>query len=77
MKVLYPKMLGSRLRLNPLAVTIALLVWALLWGAMGLLLAVPITAGMKIVFDHVESLKPLGAWLGEESGRNGNGKNGK
>ena len=77
MNVLYPKMLGSRLRLNPLAVTIALLVWALLWGAMGLLLAVPITAGMKIVFDHVEYLKPLGAWLGEESARNGNGKNGK
>ncbi|HEX6897226.1 MAG TPA: AI-2E family transporter [Bryobacteraceae bacterium] len=77
MNVLYPKMLGSRLRLNPLAVTIALLVWALLWGAMGLLLAVPITAGMKIVFDHVESLKPLGAWLGEDSARNGNGKSGR
>lgn len=72
MNVLYPKMLGSRLRLNPLAATIALLVWAWLWGAAGLLLAVPITAGMKIVFDHVESLKPFGAWLGEEVG-NGNG----
>jgi len=77
MNVLYPKILGSRLRLNPLAVTIALLVWAWLWGAMGLLLAVPVTAGMKIVFDHVESLKPYGAWLGEPS-QNGNGNgNGK
>ena len=76
MNVLYPKILGSRLRLNPLAVTIALLVWAWLWGAMGLLLAVPITAGMKIVFEHVESLKPFGTWLGEEMPGNGNG-NGK
>jgi predicted PurR-regulated permease PerM len=76
MNVLYPKILGSRLRLNPLAVTIALLIWAWLWGALGLLLAVPITAGMKIVFDHVESLKPLGTWLGEETPGNGNG-NGK
>src|SRR5207248_1032432 len=50
LNVLYPKFLGSRLRLNPLAVTIALLVWAWLWGAVGLVLAVPITAGMKIVF---------------------------
>lgn len=74
MNVLYPKMLGSRLRLNPLAVTLALLVWAWLWGAMGLLLAVPVTAGMKIVFDHVESLKPIGTWLGEDSAQNGNGK---
>jgi len=65
MNVLYPKFLGKRLQLNPLAVTMALLLWAWLWGAIGLLLAIPITAAMKIVFDHVESLKPYGAWLGE------------
>jgi predicted PurR-regulated permease PerM len=65
MNVLYPKFLGRRLQLNPLAVTMALLLWAWLWGAIGLLLAIPITAAMKIVFDHVESLKPYGAWLGE------------
>jgi len=40
---------------------------------MGLLLAVPVPAGMKIIFDHVESLKPIGSWLGE-SVQNGNGK---
>ena len=71
LNVLYPKFLGGRLRLNPLAVTIALLAWASLWGAIGLLLAIPITAGMKIVFDHVEPLKPLGVWLGENGGANG------
>jgi len=63
--ILYPKFLGNRLQLNPLAVTIGLLVWGALWGAMGLLLAIPITAAAKIVFDHVQSLKPYGAWLGE------------
>jgi predicted PurR-regulated permease PerM len=63
--VLYPKFLGNRLQLNPLTVTIALLVWGWLWGAIGLILAIPITAAMKIVFDHVQSLKPYGAWLGE------------
>jgi predicted PurR-regulated permease PerM len=65
MNVLYPKFLGRRLQLNPLAVTMSLLLWATLWGAVGLLLAIPITAAMKIVFDHVEELKPYGAWLGE------------
>ncbi|MBA3912490.1 MAG: AI-2E family transporter [Acidobacteriales bacterium] len=65
LNVLYPKFLGNRLQLNPLAVTMALLFWAWLWGPAGLLLALPITAAMKIVFDHVESLKPWGAWIGE------------
>ena len=65
LNVLYPKFLGDRLQLNPLAVTLALLFWGGLWGAMGLVLAVPITAAMKIVFDHVENLQPYGTWLGE------------
>jgi len=65
LNVMYPKFLGNRLQLNPLAVTMGLLLWGWLWGAMGLLLAIPITAAMKIVFDHVESLRPFGAWLGE------------
>jgi predicted PurR-regulated permease PerM len=65
MNVLYPKILGKRLRLNPLAVTLALLFWGWLWGAMGLILAVPITGALKIVCDHIEPLRPYGAWLGE------------
>jgi predicted PurR-regulated permease PerM len=65
MNVLYPKILGKRLQLNPLAVTLALLFWGWLWGAMGLILAVPITGAAKIVFDHIERLRPYGTWLGE------------
>lgn len=65
LNVMYPKFLGNRMQLNPLAVTIALLFWGWLWGAMGLILAIPITAAMKIIFDHIESLKPWGAWMGE------------
>jgi predicted PurR-regulated permease PerM len=65
LNVLYPKLLGSRLRLNPLAVTIALLFWGAVWGAVGLLLAIPITGAIKIIFDHVEAMKPWADWLGE------------
>lgn len=65
LNVLYPKVLGSRLRLNPLAVTLALLFWGAVWGAVGLVLAIPITGAIKIVCDHVESLKPYADWLGE------------
>lgn len=63
--VLYPKLIGRRLQLNPLVVTISLLIWGWIWGAMGLILAVPLTAALKIIFDHVENMRPYGTWLGE------------
>lgn len=65
LNVLYPKFLGSRLKLNPLTVTLALLFWGWLWGGMGLILAIPITGALKIICDHVEPLRAYGAWLGE------------
>ncbi|HWG87656.1 MAG TPA: AI-2E family transporter [Candidatus Acidoferrales bacterium] len=65
MNVLYPKVIGKRLRLNPLLVTIALLVWGWIWGALGLILAVPIMGVVKIVCDHVTSLHRFGEWMGE------------
>jgi predicted PurR-regulated permease PerM len=65
MNILYPKILGSRLQLNPLVVTISLLIWGFIWGAMGLILAVPIMATIKIICDHVNSLRPIGEWMGE------------
>jgi predicted PurR-regulated permease PerM len=63
--VLYPKLIGRRLQLNPLVVTVSLLIWGWVWGAMGLILAVPITGALKVIFDHIESLRAYGAWLGE------------
>jgi predicted PurR-regulated permease PerM len=65
MNVLYPKVIGSRLQLNPLVVTIGLLIWGFIWGAMGLVLAVPMLGAIKIICDHVPSLRPIGAWMGE------------
>jgi predicted PurR-regulated permease PerM len=65
MNVHYPKFLGSRLQLNPLAVTLALLFWGWLWGAMGLMLAVPMTAAIKIICDHVPRYRAYGLGLGE------------
>ena len=65
LNVLYPKLVGNRLQLNPLVVSLALLFWGWMWGGMGLVLAIPITGAMKIIFDHVESLQPYAVWLGE------------
>ncbi len=62
--VLMPALVGRRVHVNALAVTLALLFWGWLWGGGGLLLAIPITATVKVICDNVESWRPVGRWLG-------------
>jgi len=65
LNLLYPKIVGARVHLNPLAVTVALMFWGLIWGGIGLVLAVPIVAGVKAVCDNVAAWKPYGKLLGD------------
>jgi predicted PurR-regulated permease PerM len=60
---LLPALVGWRVRLSALALTASLLFWGWLWGAVGLLLAIPITAVIKVICDHVEGWQPVGRWL--------------
>ena len=60
---LIPALIGWRVRLNALALTVSLLFWGWMWGAMGLILAIPIMAVFKVICDHVERLQPVGRWL--------------
>jgi predicted PurR-regulated permease PerM len=34
-----------------------------MWGGMGLVLGIPLTAAVKVVCDHVEAWKPIGRWM--------------
>ncbi|MGA2814502.1 MAG: AI-2E family transporter [Candidatus Acidiferrum sp.] len=63
LNLIAPHIVGKRVQLNAVAITIALLFWGWLWGGMGLLLAIPLTAVLRVVCDHTESLKPVGRWL--------------
>jgi predicted PurR-regulated permease PerM len=65
MNLLYPKIVGPRVHLNPLVVSLALMFWSVLWGAAGLILAIPLTAGIKAVCDHVKTLEAYGRLLGD------------
>lgn len=62
--VLIPALVGKSVHLNALAVTLALLFWGWLWGGIGFILAIPITASAKVICDHTESWQPVGRWLG-------------
>jgi predicted PurR-regulated permease PerM len=65
LNLFYPKIVGSRVHLNPLVVTFSLMFWGFLWDAAGLLLAIPLTAAVKAVFDNVRRLQPIGKFLGD------------
>lgn len=56
---------GRRLKLNPVAVLVAVMVWFELWGIPGAFLAVPIIASLKVLGDRLDGLHAMGEFLGE------------
>ncbi|MGW8257186.1 MAG: AI-2E family transporter, partial [Thermoguttaceae bacterium] len=62
--VIEPKLLGRGLELHPVTVLLVLAFWGLLWGYMGMVLAVPITAILRIVLMRFETTKTMGDLLG-------------
>ncbi|HNR32987.1 MAG TPA: AI-2E family transporter, partial [Candidatus Hydrogenedentes bacterium] len=54
-----PKMMGEGLNLHPVTVLLALAFWGLLWGVVGMVLAAPLTAVVRIVLLHFETVRPI------------------
>ncbi len=63
--LLEPLILGPQVKINPLFTIVALVLGQLIWGIPGIILAIPVTAMLKIVCDHVEVLHPYGFLIGE------------
>ncbi len=59
-----PNVVGSSVSINPFAAIIALFFGGMIWGPIGMILAIPILAIIKVICDAVESLKPYGFLLG-------------
>ena len=62
--VITPKLTSDSVDLNPLAVLVSSIIWGYLWGGIGVILAIPITAAAKVICDNIESLEPIGILLG-------------
>lgn len=60
-----PYIIGSKVSINPLAAIVVLILWENIWGLPGLVLALPLTAILKVIFDATEPLKPYGFLIGE------------
>lgn len=61
--VVEPKMLGDSVDIHPIVVLLTLMFWGMIWGIVGMFLATPITAAMKILFAKFESTRPLAALM--------------
>ncbi|RCS51854.1 AI-2E family transporter [Bremerella cremea] len=57
--VVEPRMMGDSFDVHPIAILLALMFWGLIWGIVGMFLAVPMTAIMKILFAKFEMTRPL------------------
>jgi predicted PurR-regulated permease PerM len=61
--VIYPMLQGRGMSMPPVVIIVALLFWGWIWGAVGALLAVPLTAALIIVCQQFESTKPIAKLL--------------
>ncbi len=61
-----PKIVGDSVDINPFFAILALLVGNMIWGVAGIILFLPLFAILRIVFSHIEPLKPLAVVMGSD-----------
>ncbi|MEO2169943.1 MAG: AI-2E family transporter [bacterium] len=57
--VVEPLVMGDSLELHPIAILVALMIWGVLWGVVGMLLATPITSVIRILFARMPQTRPI------------------
>ncbi len=67
--VVDPRLMAFSLNLSPLLVLVSLIFWGWLWGIVGMVLAVPLTATIKIFCENIEGLRPVAVLMGSASTR--------
>jgi predicted PurR-regulated permease PerM len=70
--IVEPHYLGRRMDLSPVFVLFSLIFWGWIWGIVGMFLAVPIAAAMKIFFSSIGPLKPVAIIIGSKYSENYN-----
>jgi AI-2 transport protein TqsA len=64
--VVEPMLMGKGLNLSPLVVLLSLIFWGWVWGIIGMVLAVPLTATLKIIFEEIDTLRPIAILMSQE-----------
>lgn len=64
--VLQPYVVGDQVDLHPFFVILSVIVGSMVWGIVGMILAIPILAILNVVFNHISPLEPFGFLLNKE-----------
>ncbi|MES2286482.1 MAG: AI-2E family transporter [Bacteroidota bacterium] len=65
--VVAPNIVGNNVRINALATMVGVIAGGVIWGIPGMILSIPLIAILKVIFDHIEPLKPWGFLLGNNT----------
>lgn len=69
--IIEPKLMSRSFDLHPIVILMALVFWGLLWGIVGMLLAVPMTAVLRLLLGLRDDTRPLAELLsGRVAGKN-------
>lgn len=60
-----PKITGSKVSINAFVAILSIILFSMLWGIAGMIVALPVIASLKVVFDSIPELKPYGFLIGE------------
>ncbi|PIB34353.1 hypothetical protein BFP72_02405 [Reichenbachiella sp. 5M10] len=58
-----PRIMGERLNISPMVVLLGLTLWGFIWGVTGMLLSIPITSTLIIVFSQFEDTRAIAIML--------------
>jgi predicted PurR-regulated permease PerM len=68
--VIEPKLMGNSLNMSSLVVILSLTIWGAIWGVMGMILSVPITVMMIVIFEEIPNLRFIAVFLSEKGDLN-------
>ena len=60
---LEPRLMGHTLNISPLIIFLSLMIWGYIWGPVGMLLCVPLTVIMILIFAEFPSTRPIAILL--------------
>ena len=61
-----PRMAGRSLQVSPLLILLSLSFWGVLWGIVGMILAVPLLVVVKAILDNIPETRPIATLMANE-----------